>query len=582
MIRVVRRRSVAAEDAALPGSLPPVLRRVFANRGITRAEQIDLSLQRLLPPHGLSGLAQACDLLEQALRERWHIVVVGDFDADGATSTALCVSALRAFGAERVSYRVPDRFRLGYGLTPAIVAEIQALAPPDLLITVDNGISSHQGVAAARAAGIRVLITDHHLPSDRMPEADAIVNPNQPGCCFSSKALAGVGVIFYTMLGLRARLRESAWFTAEPPRMDRYLDLVALGTVADVVPLDHNNRILVAQGLRRIRQARTRPGIQALFQMAGRIPESAVSSDLGFAVGPRLNAAGRLEDMSIGIECLLAEDLGQAQSLARQLDALNVERRELEADMSRQALALVDKLNLGNTRTLPAGLALFEPGWHAGVVGLVASRVKALYHRPVVAFAPDGDNSLKGSARSIPGVHIRDVLDACASRHHGLIDRFGGHAMAAGLSLPRSHLKAFQSAFAAEVARCVTPEQMTGVVVSDGELTPHELGLETACQLREASPWGQGFPEPQFDGVFEVLDHRVVGEHHVKWVLRPPAGGSRLDAIAFNAADAWQSSAAPRRNGRSLHAVYRLDVNEFRGTQTAQLVVDHWDLGQQE
>lgn len=573
MIRVVRRKT--ASTPALPQSLSPVLRRVFANRGITRVEEIDLSLQRLLPPQGLAGLPQACDLLEQALRERWHVLVVGDFDADGATSTALCVSALRAFGAARVSYRVPDRFRFGYGLTPEIVAEVQALAP-DLLITVDNGISSHQGVAAARATGMRVLITDHHLPGERMPDAEAIVNPNQPGCSFPSKALAGVGVIFYTLLGLRARLRDSSWFTADLPRMDGYLDLVALGTVADVVPLDHNNRILVAQGLKRMRQARMRPGMQALFQVAGRVPERAVSADLGFAIGPRLNAAGRLEDMSIGIECLLAEDIGRARALAKQLDALNAERRELEADMSRQAMALVDKLNLGSGQTLPPGLALFEPGWHAGVVGLVASRVKASHHRPVVAFAPDGESSLKGSARSIPGVHIRDVLDACAARHPGLIDRFGGHAMAAGLSLPRSHLEDFRTAFAAEVSRRVTPEQLTGVIVSDGELAPHELGLETACQLRDASPWGQGFAEPQFDGVFEVMDHRVVGDRHLKLVLSP-SGGGRVHAIAFNAAEALRGHGVLRRDRWGLRAVYRLSVNDFRGEQTAQMVIDHWD-----
>jgi len=573
-MRIVRRQPAAAEPPGLDGIWPALLQRVFAQRGISRAEELDLSLQRLLPPHGLKGLVGACELLEQALRAQWHILVVGDFDADGATSTTLCVAALRAFGAERVSYLVPDRFRFGYGLTPAIVAEARMLAP-DLVITVDNGISSHEGVAAARAAGMRVLVTDHHLPGQRLPDADAIVNPNQPGCGFESKALAGVGVIFYTLLGLRAHLRNKAVSGVSLPRMDAFLDLVALGTVADVVPLDRNNRILVAQGLRRIREGRTRPGVQALFRVAGRACGRAVTADLGFAIGPRLNAAGRLEDMSIGIECLLADEQTRAFALAQRLDELNRERRELEGEMSQQARALVDKLDLG--AALPAGLALFDPSWHVGVVGLVASRIKAAHHRPVVAFAPEGEASLKGSARSIPGVHIRDVLDAIAARRPGLITRFGGHAMAAGLTLPSAHLEAFRAAFAAEVEGRVTSEQLRGAILSDGPLDAREITLANALALREAAPWGQGFPEPCFDGMFEVLRTRVVGERHLKLVLRAPYGHP-IEAIAFNAADEFQVESGAGGIPTALHVAYRLDVNEYRGEQRAQLVVEHWQL----
>lgn len=573
-MRIVRRRPPPGAVADLPDSLPGVLRRVFANRGIRGSEELDLSLSRLTPPWTLRGLQAACELLAQALRARWRVLVVGDFDCDGATSTALCVQALRAFGFAEVDYLVPDRFRFGYGLTPAIVT-VAHERQPDLLITVDNGISSHAGVRAARDAGMRVLITDHHLPGSVVPPADAIVNPNQAGCAFPGKALAGVGVIFYTLLGLRAHLRQCEWYDATLPAMNAYLDLVALGTVADLVPLDHNNRILVAQGLRRIRQGRSRPGMEALFRAAGRSPDQALAADLGFALGPRVNAAGRLEDMRIGIECLLAEDESRAQALARELDALNRARRELQATMSDQALQAVATLDLSAGGRLPAALTLFDAQWHTGIVGLVASKVKERHHRPVIAFAPDGEGGLKGSARSIPGVHIRDVLDAVATAHPGLIERFGGHAMAAGLSLPAGHLVPFQAAFAAEVERRVTPEQLAGTVLSDGELGPTERDLPMARALREAAPWGQGFAEPCFDGLFEVVSRRVVGARHLRCVLRPRQGDD-LQAIAFNLADAEQAQDTLVRPGARLRAVYRLGVNDYRGEQTPQAVVEYW------
>ncbi len=572
-MRIVRRRPPANANPEFPESMPGVLRRVFANRGIREAGELDLSLKRLLPPWSLRGLDGACELLAHALQWQWRVLVVGDFDADGATSTALAVSALREFGFAHVDYLVPDRFRFGYGLTPQIVALAEERAP-DLIITVDNGISSHAGVRAARAAGIRVLVTDHHLPGSDLPEAHAIVNPNQPDCGFPGKSLAGVGVIFYTLLGLRAYLRECGWYEHPLPSMDVYLDLVALGTVADVVPLDHNNRILVAQGLRRIRFGRSRPGVEALFQVAGRSPEQAVAADLGFAIGPRLNAAGRLEDMRIGIECLLAKDGAAAMALAQRLDALNRERRDMQATMSDQALKAVDRLNLAGTERLPAGIALFDPDWHSGIVGLVASRVKERHHRPVIAFAPDGSGGLKGSARSIAGVHIRDVLDAVAAAHPGLIERFGGHAMAAGLSLSADHLPQFQTAFAAEVARRITPDQLTGALFSDGELGPGERDLATALALPEAAPWGQGFAEPSFDGVFQIYSRRIVGGRHLRCVLRSSASPD-LQAIFFNVDDVEQVQDTVARPGASVRAVYRLGVNDYRGEQTPQLVVEY-------
>lgn len=481
--------------------------------------------------------------------------------------------ALRLLGAREVHYVVPNRFRYGYGLTPEIVA-VAAEQRPDLLITVDNGISSLDGVAAAKARGMQVLITDHHLPGARLPEADAIVNPNQPGDLFASKALAGVGVIFYVMLALRARLREEQWFARngiEQPNLAQLLDLVALGTVADVVPLDHNNRILVSQGLARIRAGRCCAGIAALLEIAGRNPQQLVAADLGFAVGPRLNAAGRLEDMSLGIACLLSDDAGEARAMAARLDELNHERRAIETKMQAEALAGLDELQLSDEDTaLPVGLCLYQEHWHQGVIGILASRIKDRLHRPVIAFAQGAEGELKGSARSVAGVHIRDVLDAVAAHHPGLVSKFGGHAMAAGLSLPLENFAAFSAAFDEEARRHLAPEDLRGVILSDGELTPEELNLDLAELLRGAGPWGQAFPEPVFDGHFEIVQRRIVGERHLKMVVKPPGRDAVFDAIAFNTVDAdWPPQTA------QVQLAYKLDVNEFRGQRSAQLLVEH-------
>ena len=560
----IRRRAVPSID--LPADLHPLLRRLYAARQVRDAADLDYGLGELLPPDRLTGTAAAAELLARHLDQR--ILIVGDFDADGATSSAVGILGLRALGAAHVDYLVPDRFRFGYGLTPEIV-ELARQRKPDLIITVDNGISSIAGVAAARAAGIRVLVTDHHLAGAELPDADVIVNPNQPGDEFPSKALAGVGVMFYVLLALRAKLREEGTL-AEPPNLATLLDLVALGTVADVVPLDANNRRLVHNGLQRIRADACRPGIRALLDVAGRMQQTVTATDLGFAVGPRLNAAGRLEDMSIGIECLVADDYSTALAYARQLDDLNRTRREIEREMQEDALRVIDDIHLDGS-DLPLALCLHDPEWHQGVVGLVASRIKERYHRPVIAFAPEGDGeNLKGSARSIPGVHMRDVLDAVATRHPGLVTKFGGHAMAAGLSLPAARLDDFRQALAGEVARWVDADSLRGVAYSDGDLAPEFLSLEAAQLLRDAGPWGQAFPEPQFDGEFEIVSRRIVGEKHLKLRLRVPGDGRQLDAIAFNE----DGAELPPGDARVL-VVYRLDVNEFRGQRSAQLVIEH-------
>ncbi|MES1944199.1 single-stranded-DNA-specific exonuclease RecJ [Salinisphaera sp. PC39] len=558
----IERRPVP--EVSLPDDLPPVLRRVYAARGIRDAEELVLGLDRLPGYQSLSDIEAAAALLQEALTQDRRILVVGDFDADGATATALAVDALRAFGATRVDYLVPDRARHGYGLSPAIVEAARAYEP-DLIVTVDNGIASVAGVAAARAAGSRVLITDHHLPPAELPDADAIVNPNRVDCGFPCKALAGVGVLFYVMLALRARLRDAGWFAGrDEPGLADYLDLVALGTVADVVPLDRTNRILVAQGLKRIRAGRTRPGLLALANAAGRDPGRLTAADIGFGLAPRLNAAGRLENMALGVDCLLAPDTETAREAALTLEGLNAERRERQARMQDAAFAALDGLDPGEGG-LPAGLCLHRPDWHEGIVGLVAGRVRERYHRPAVAFADAGAGGLKGSARSIPGVHIRDVLENLATRHPDLIDRFGGHAMAAGLTLPADRFEAFRAAFAEEVGRWVSEDMLQGVVVSDGELSDAELGLEIAYALREGGPWGAGFPEPVFDGVFAVLDQRIVGERHLKLRLGTD-GGRAVDAIAFN-----HDREAPDR----VRAVYRLDVNRYQGIDSVQLVIEH-------
>lgn len=556
---------------ALPDDLHPILRRIYRARSVRSALELDRSLERLAPPDALLGMSQAVELLTQALRNRQRVLIIADFDADGATSCALVMRALRAMGACEVAYLVPNRFEYGYGLTPEIV-QIAATRRPDILITVDNGISSVDGVRCAQALGMKVLITDHHLAGAELPPADAIVNPNQMGDEFSSKALAGVGVAFYVMLALRARLRAEGWFVEQgipEPNLAKLLDLVALGTVADVVPLDANNRILVAQGLARIRAGQCCPGIHALIAVGGRDEARLSATDLGFVVAPRLNAAGRLTDMSLGIECLLTDDSSRAGELAQRLEQLNRERREIERDMREQAATAVAALQLG--AGLPRGLCLFDESWHQGVIGIVAARVRERTHRPVIAFAPASGTEIKGSARSVPGLHIRDALDAVATRHPQLLRKFGGHAMAAGLTLERDCFSDFAAAFDDEVSRWLGEDDLHGTILSDGELTAADFTLELAETLRSGGPWGFAFPEPIFDGVFDVVEHRVVGKKHLKLALRPSDGGRVLQAIAFGAADTQPS------NGGRVQAAYRLDVNEYRGYRSLQLVVEHME-----
>jgi single-stranded-DNA-specific exonuclease len=568
-LKIIQRSDIK-EDRGVPDGLHPVLRRIYRSRGISNAEQLDLSLARLYPPDRLTGIDEAARLLHQALERDAHILIVGDYDCDGATSTCLCLLALQAFGGLRISYLVPNRFDYGYGLTPEIV-QLAAQRTPDLIVTVDNGIASLGGVERANELGIPVLVTDHHLAGGRLPAAAAIVNPNQPGDSFPSKHLAGVGVVFYILVALRSRLRESGWFRTrglKEPNLADWLDLVALGTVADLVPLDHNNRILVEQGLRRIRAGRCRPGIRALLEMAGRDLSRVVTTDLGFVVGPRLNAAGRLQDMSLGIECLLTEDISKAQRLAADLDRLNRTRREIEQQMQVQAMESLQRLHMKAAGELPAGLCVYREAWHQGVIGILASRVREQYHRPVIAFARAGDGMLKGSARSIPGLHIRDLLERIAARHEGLLERFGGHAMAAGLSLLEADFERFKRCFEEEAARQLDPDALIGSLLSDGQLAGHELNLELAQQLRYAGPWGQGFPEPLFDGRFRVLQQRVVGERHLKLRLTTTDGAGVHEAIAFNQVDA---GTLPDQ----VHLAYRLDVNEYRGLVQHQLIVEN-------
>ena len=556
--------------AILPdlGDIPPLLTRIYAARGVQNATELEKGLARLLPTHLLKGMDKAVELLAQALEQRQRILIVGDFDADGATASCVGLLGLRMLGAAHVDYLVPNRFDYGYGLTPEIVA-VALQRQPDVLITVDNGISSIEGVAAAQAAGLTVIVTDHHLPGAELPSADAIVNPNQPGCEFPSKALAGVGVMFYVLLALRAHLRGTGWFTQQgikEPNLAELLDLVALGSVADVVPLDANNRILVHQGLARIRAGRSRPGLRAILEVARRDYRRLVATDLGFIVGPRLNAAGRLDDISLGIECLLCEDFDDAMQRAQQLDQLNQDRKQIEQGMQREALVQLKDLPLDN---LPFGLCLFEPEWHQGVIGILASRMKERYHRPVIAFADSGEGQLKGSARSVPGLHIRDALDAVAARFPQLISKFGGHAMAAGLTLEQVHYEAFAKAFDAEVRRQLTADDLTGRIYSDGSLAAHEFDMQLAQQLRHAGPWGQRFPEPLFHGDFKIISQRLVGEKHLKLVLQSSKNAPSVDAIAFNVdLHTW-----PNPNIQDAQVAYTLDVNEFRGNETLQLIV---------
>jgi single-stranded-DNA-specific exonuclease len=573
----LKQRQVINPQLKLPEAMHPLLTQVLMRRNLGSAEELQLGLENLLNPNQLLGMSEAVALLEAVLRAQSRILIVSDFDADGATSCVVGLLALRRLGAQSVDYIVPNRFEYGYGLTPEIV-ELAKARQPDLIITVDNGISSVDGVAAANAAGIRTLITDHHLPGATLPDAAAIVNPNQPGCPFPSKSIAGVGVIFYVMLALRGQLRASGWFAEQlipEPNLADLLDLVALGTVADVVALDRNNRILVDEGLKRIRAGRTRPGINAILQIANRALANLSSSDLGFSIGPRLNAAGRLDDMSTGIECLLTDQAGEAYRLALELDAMNQDRKQIESEMREQAFQILDELVLSEDAVPPA-LCLFDERWHQGVVGILASRVKDKYHRPVIAFAEvvdseTGNIELKGSARSIKGFHVRDALDAVATANPGLISKFGGHAMAAGLSLDKSRFATFRDAFIAQAARQLAPEALQATVLSDGAVAAEWLSLETAAMLAAAGPWGQEFPEPVFDGVFRIVQQRRLADKHLKLVLSPPQHPQiLLDAIAFNVpADAW-----PVAGQEGIEIAYRLDINEYRGRRTVQLLVE--------
>lgn len=568
---IIRRRAVPT-DLPVYDQVHPLLARIYASRGLASVEQLGRNLQQLQTGRDICGMAAAVARLIEALEQDQSILIVGDFDCDGATSTALAQLGLGMMGATQVSYLVPNRFEYGYGLSPEIVA-VAAAQQPQLLITVDNGISSIEGVAAANALGIDVIITDHHLPGAQLPEACAIVNPNQPGCDFSAKSTCGVGVIFYVMTALRRALDQRGWFARRNlplPNLASLLDLVALGTVADVVPLEENNRTLVYQGLQRIRAGQARPGILALIEISGRQRQRLVAADLGFALAPRLNAAGRLDDMSIGIECLLTNDPQRARELAVQLDSLNQERRGIEQEMQQQALALLDALQLDAEGELPFGLCLYDAEWHQGVIGILASRIKEKVNRPVVAFAAGDNGELKGSARSVPGFHIRDGLDAVAAKYPEVLKKFGGHAMAAGMTLAQDKLGLFQQAFDDEVRRQLSAEALQHAVLTDGELSGAELTQEMAELLRDGGPWGQHFPEPLFDGEFSLLQQRIVGQRHLKLVLMEPNSGMAIDAIHFNA----DTKRWPDDSVHKVRAVFRLDINEFRGQRSVQLMVD--------
>ncbi|HCL5252572.1 TPA: single-stranded-DNA-specific exonuclease RecJ [Salmonella enterica] len=573
--RQLRRRE-ADETAELPADLPPLLRRLYASRGVRSARELERSVKGMLPWQQLSGMDNAVEILYNAFREGIRIIVVGDFDADGATSTALSVLGMRALGCDNISYLVPNRFEDGYGLSPEVVDQAKARGA-QLIVTVDNGISSHTGVAHAKTLGIPVIVTDHHLPGDTLPDAEAIINPNLRDCEFPSKSLAGVGVAFYLMLALRTFLRDKGWFDERgiaPPNLAELLDLVALGTVADVVPLDANNRILTWQGLSRIRAGKCRPGIKALLEISNRDPQQLAASDLGFALGPRLNAAGRLDDMSVGVALLLCDNLGEARVLASELDALNQTRKEIEQGMQAEALLLCEKLER-SSETLPGGLAMYHPEWHQGVVGILASRIKERFHRPVIAFAPAGDGTLKGSGRSIQGLHMRDALERLDTLYPDLMIKFGGHAMAAGLSLEAHKFEQFQQCFGELVTEWLDPALLQGEVISDGPLSAAEMSMEVAQLLRDAGPWGQMFPEPLFDGRFRLLQQRLVGERHLKVMVEPVGGGPLLDGIAFNI----DTTCWPDNGVREVELAYKLDINEFRGNRSLQIIIDDiWPL----
>lgn len=568
----IRRRVPAKNHGLLPSGLPDLLERIYLSRGAKGPEDVELPLSGLIPTDRLLGARQAAELLAGVFESGGRILVVGDFDADGATSCALAVQAVRAMGHANIDFLVPNRFDYGYGLTPGIV-ELAMQRRPDLIVTVDNGISSLAGVDAANRVGVDVLVTDHHLPGEQLPDAAVIVNPNQPGDAFPSKALAGVGVIFYVLLALRTRLRTQGWFErkgVEPPNMAQFLDMVALGTVADLAPLDKNNRILVKHGLARIQKGHCRPGILALLEVARRNHQRARGSDMGFAVGPRLNAAGRLADMSLGIRCLLAGDMQTARGLAAELDRLNRERRDIEQEMKEAAEALLQDWHLQGEQ-MPWGLCLFRGDWHQGVIGILASRIKERYHRPVIAFAPGDEGHIKGSARSIAGLHIRDALDRVAAAHPELLEKFGGHAMAAGMTIREQDFEAFSEAFDRVVRELLDGQALEPVMLTDGAVPPEQMTMETAQALLQGGPWGQAFAEPLFDDVFEVKSRRIVGQKHWKLLLQHVSGAPALDGIAFNAVERFPE--LPER----LHLVYHLDINEWRDQLSLQLRIEHME-----
>ncbi len=585
---VIRQRSVPVDTPAegadhvaeshsdvnlLGQDLHPVVRRILMARGISGPEDMALDLRAMLSPAGLSGIDHAASLVAEAVMQGKRILVVGDFDADGATGTAVAILSLQAMACEQLDFRVPNRFEFGYGLSVPLVNTLSN-DPPDLLITVDSGIACNDGVARARELGCQVIVTDHHLPGDLVPDANAIVNPNCQGDTFPSKAMSGVGVIFYLMTVVRRVLRDKGWFSGrrKEPNLAQFLDLVALGTVADLVPLDHNNRVLVRQGLERIRRGLARPGMMALLRLGKRDYRYVKAADLGFAVGPRLNAAGRLEDMATGIRCLLSSDSNEAMTMASQLDDLNQQRKGLQEKMQAEAMLQLDSL-LASLReqALPQALCLFDKTWHQGIVGLVASRIKDAVHRPVIAFAPEADGAtlLKGSARSVKGLHIRDVLAYVNSQSPGLMKAFGGHAMAAGLTLEAENLEAFREALGVAVETVLAGDSLSPEILTDGELPAVDISLEMATLLEDLGPWGQRFSEPVFDGRFEVLDHRVVGGSHLKMIVRPIDGSEAVDAIAFNRMPQDLPERGPVR------LLYRLDINRWQGREECQLMIDH-------
>ncbi|EIU7613612.1 single-stranded-DNA-specific exonuclease RecJ [Vibrio vulnificus] len=575
MIEIQRRPE--PDLSLLPDSVPDILKRIYLNRGIQDISQLETAVKGLHSYQKLHGIELAVALLFEAIREQKRIIVVGDFDADGATSSALSVLALRMLGSNNVDYLVPNRFEDGYGLSPEVVEQAIALGA-EVIMTVDNGVSSIEGVRYAKEHGLKVLVTDHHLPGQVLPEVDAMVNPNLQTCAFPSKALAGVGVAFYLMMALCVHMRKCGWFAEQgmaEPKLMELVDLVALGTVADVVPLDENNRILVHQGLQRIRTGKARPGIQALIEVAKRDARRLVAADFGFALGPRINAAGRLDDMSFGVELLMCNNIHAARRMAHELDGLNQTRKEIEEGMKQEAMAFCERLQFGENSELPYGLALFQRDWHQGVIGILASRIKEKYHRPVIAFADGGDGYIKGSCRSIPGLHMRDALDLIDTQNPGLILKFGGHAMAAGLTIKECDFERFSQLFDQLVKRELDEAALKGIVLSDGELKPEEFSMHTAELLRSAGPWGQAFPEPIFDGEFKVLHQKLVGEKHLKLMLEPLFKGHptniMIDGIAFNVdLRRW-----PDASVKTVRLAYKLDINEFRNNQSLQLMIEH-------